>query len=205
MTPRPARLWAVGCSHFATLGVGIALIPNFNLHQQTTSMDESVQNAFSAFGEGQPILHRPKPVEIRLQARPRTTISFWLILLTVFLQPLCQSPRASNRSRIGRRNITPGLSLLLMAMLGVLSWARDGVVVLHLLRTDAGFRCSSSSEIWGGPERRYAAGKFFLFTFAGSVFTLAGVVYSRHSGAHVLTLRTVRASRSDNTLTGTER
>ena len=29
--------------------------------------------------------------------------------------------------------------------------------------------------IWGGPERRDAAGKFFLFTFAGSVFTLAGV------------------------------
>jgi NADH-quinone oxidoreductase subunit M len=31
--------------------------------------------------------------------------------------------------------------------------------------------------IWGGPERRYAAGKFFLFTFSGSVFTLAGVIY----------------------------
>src|SRR5213595_633265 len=31
--------------------------------------------------------------------------------------------------------------------------------------------------IWGGPERRYAAGKFFLFTFAGSVFTLAALVY----------------------------
>ena len=29
--------------------------------------------------------------------------------------------------------------------------------------------------IWGGPERRFAAGKFFLFTFAGSVFTLAAV------------------------------
>ena len=31
--------------------------------------------------------------------------------------------------------------------------------------------------IWGGPERRYAAGKFFLFTFAGSVFTLAAAIY----------------------------
>jgi NADH-quinone oxidoreductase subunit M len=31
--------------------------------------------------------------------------------------------------------------------------------------------------IWGGPERRYAAAKFFLFTFAGSVFTLAAIVY----------------------------
>ena len=35
--------------------------------------------------------------------------------------------------------------------------------------------------IWGGPERRYAAGKFFLFTFAGSVFTLAGVDLPRHA------------------------
>jgi NADH-quinone oxidoreductase subunit M len=31
--------------------------------------------------------------------------------------------------------------------------------------------------IWGGPERRYAAGKFFLFTFGGSVFTLAALLY----------------------------
>jgi NADH-quinone oxidoreductase subunit M len=31
--------------------------------------------------------------------------------------------------------------------------------------------------IWGGPERRYAAAKFFLFTFAGSVFTLAAAIY----------------------------
>ena len=31
--------------------------------------------------------------------------------------------------------------------------------------------------IWGGPQRRYAAGKFFLFTFTGSVFTLAAAIY----------------------------
>ena len=31
--------------------------------------------------------------------------------------------------------------------------------------------------IWGGVERRRAAGKFFLFTFAGSVLTLASLIY----------------------------
>lgn len=31
--------------------------------------------------------------------------------------------------------------------------------------------------IWGGDERRYAANKFFLFTFAGSVITFAGILY----------------------------
>ncbi len=30
--------------------------------------------------------------------------------------------------------------------------------------------------IWGGPERRYAAIKFFLYTFTGSVVTLVGLV-----------------------------
>ncbi|MFH1745589.1 MAG: NADH-quinone oxidoreductase subunit M [Planctomycetota bacterium] len=31
--------------------------------------------------------------------------------------------------------------------------------------------------IWGGPQRRYAANKFFLYTFVGSVITFAGILY----------------------------
>lgn len=31
--------------------------------------------------------------------------------------------------------------------------------------------------IWGGADRRYAATKFFLYTFAGSMITFAGVLY----------------------------
>ncbi|MBI5866167.1 MAG: NADH-quinone oxidoreductase subunit M [Planctomycetes bacterium] len=31
--------------------------------------------------------------------------------------------------------------------------------------------------IWGGSERRFAANKFFLYTFVGSVITFAGIVY----------------------------
>jgi len=30
--------------------------------------------------------------------------------------------------------------------------------------------------VWGGPQRRYAANKFFLYTLAGSMITLVGVV-----------------------------
>src|SRR5262249_18903133 len=30
--------------------------------------------------------------------------------------------------------------------------------------------------IWGGPERRHAAGKFFIYTFVGSMITLLGVL-----------------------------
>ena len=31
--------------------------------------------------------------------------------------------------------------------------------------------------IWGGPDRRYAANKFFIYTFVGSVITFAGIMY----------------------------
>jgi NADH-quinone oxidoreductase subunit M len=31
--------------------------------------------------------------------------------------------------------------------------------------------------VWGGSERRYAANKFFIYTFVGSVVTFAGVMY----------------------------
>lgn len=31
--------------------------------------------------------------------------------------------------------------------------------------------------IWGGPDRRWAAIKFFLYTFAGSLITLTGLIY----------------------------
>ena len=31
--------------------------------------------------------------------------------------------------------------------------------------------------IWGGSDRRYAANKFFLYTFVGSVVTFSGILY----------------------------
>ncbi len=39
--------------------------------------------------------------------------------------------------------------------------------------------------IWGGPERRYAANKFFLFTFVGSVLTFAGLLYLAMRAAQI--------------------
>lgn len=45
--------------------------------------------------------------------------------------------------------------------------------------------------IWGGPERRYAARKFFIYTLAGSVITFLGllaiVMVCYHKGGHQLT------------------
>ncbi len=39
--------------------------------------------------------------------------------------------------------------------------------------------------IWGGSERRWAANKFFLYTFVGSVVTFAGILYLAVRGAEL--------------------
>ena len=67
--------------------------------------------------------------------------------------------------------------LLLAAMLGVFV-ARD-LLVFYIFFELTLVPMFFIIGIWGGPERRYAAGKFFLFTFTGSVFTLAGSDLSR--------------------------
>jgi NADH-quinone oxidoreductase subunit M len=64
---------------------------------------------------------------------------------------------------------------LLVAMLGVFV-ARD-VLLFYIFFELTLIPMFFIIGIWGGPERRYAAGKFFLFTFTGSVFTLAAAIY----------------------------
>ena len=101
-------------------------------------------------------------------------ISLWLIVLTVFLQPLAIA--ASFQSIQDRpQQYYAWMLALLTAMAGVFM-ARD------LLLFYAFFELTLIPMffiigIWGGAQRRYAAGKFFIFTFSGSVFTLAAVIY----------------------------
>jgi NADH-quinone oxidoreductase subunit M len=102
------------------------------------------------------------------------SISLWLVALTAFLQPLAI---AASFSAIQDRpkQYYAWMLALLTAMLGVFM-ARDLVlfyVFFELTLVPMFFIIG----IWGGPQRRYAAGKFFLFTFSGSVFTLATIVY----------------------------
>jgi NADH-quinone oxidoreductase subunit M len=64
---------------------------------------------------------------------------------------------------------------LLSAMIGVFA-ARD-LLVFYIFFELTLIPMFFLIGIWGGPQRRMAAGKFFLFTFTGSVFTLAAAVY----------------------------
>jgi len=101
-------------------------------------------------------------------------ISLWLVLLTVLLMPL--SIAASFESiTLRAREYYCWMLLLLSAMLGVFI-ARD-LLVFYVFFELTLIPMFFIIGIWGGPERRYAAGKFFLFTFTGSMLTLAGAIY----------------------------
>ncbi len=101
-------------------------------------------------------------------------VSMWLIILTAFLSPLAIAASfGSIRDR--EKQYYAWMLLLLAAMLGVFV-ARDLLlfyVFFELTLVPMFFIIG----IWGGSARREAAAKFFLFTFAGSVFTLAGAIY----------------------------
>jgi NADH-quinone oxidoreductase subunit M len=102
------------------------------------------------------------------------SISLWLTILTTLLAPLAIA--ASFETIKDRpRQYYGWMLVLLSAMLGVFL-SRD------LLLFYAFFELTLVPMffiigIWGGPDRLRAAGKFFLFTFTGSVFTLAAAVY----------------------------
>jgi NADH-quinone oxidoreductase subunit M len=102
------------------------------------------------------------------------SISLWLSLLTALLMPL--SIAASFRSITERvREYYCWMLLLMAAMLGVFI-ARD-LLVFYVFFELTLIPMFFIIGIWGGPQRRAAAGKFFLFTFTGSMLTLAGAIY----------------------------
>ncbi len=103
-----------------------------------------------------------------------TSIGLWLVLLTVFLMPLAiLSSYESVKDR--EKEYYAWMLALMAAMLGVFM-AQD-VLLFYVFFELTLIPMFFIIGIWGGPDRRKAAVKFFLFTFAGSVFTLAAVTY----------------------------
>jgi NADH-quinone oxidoreductase subunit M len=102
------------------------------------------------------------------------SISLWLSLLTTLLTPLALA--ASFESIKDREHeYYAWMLVLLAAMVGV--FIAQDVLLFYVFFELTLVPMFFIIGIWGGPERRYAAGKFFLFTFTGSVFTLAAAVY----------------------------
>src|SRR4051794_24613793 len=101
-------------------------------------------------------------------------ISLWLVLLTTGLMPLAIAASFESIQQ-RQKEYYAWMLALLVAMLGVFV-ARDVLLFYGFFELTL-IPMFFIIGIWGGPERRYAAAKFFLFTFTGSVFTLAAAIY----------------------------
>jgi NADH-quinone oxidoreductase subunit M len=149
----------------------------------------SVILAWAVFNGQLPVIH-PASMPAQLSAIGASfslgvnPLSIWLVLLTTFLQPLAiVSSFASIKTR--EREYYAWMNALLVAMLGVFI-ARDLLLFYTFFELTL-IPMFFLIGIWGGPERRYAAAKFFLFTFSGGVLTLAAAVYLG-SAAHTFSL-----------------
>lgn len=123
-------------------------------------------------------------------------ISGPLVALTGLLVPLAAACSfASIRHRI--REYYAWLLLLTVGMFGVFA-ARD-VLLFYIFFEFTLVPLYFLIGIWGGSDRRYAANKFFLYTFVGSVITFAGILYlavraAQLSGAGVIDFSLLKLS-----------
>ena len=117
-------------------------------------------------------------------------ISLWLLLLTALLMPLSIWGSFSGiQERV--REYYALMLLLQTGMMGVFC-ALD-LLLFYVFFEFTLVPLFFLIGIWGGPERRRAANKFFIYTVAGSVLTFAGVLYIAyfaytHGGRHEFTL-----------------
>ena len=126
-------------------------------------------------------------------------ISVWLLLLTAFLGPL--AIWASFTDIAERVKEYYALMLLLQAgMLGVFC-AMD-LLLFYVFFEFTLVPLYFLIGIWGGPEKRRAANKFFIYTLAGSVLTFAGVLFIAYfayarSGTFTMDINTLTAMAHD--------
>jgi NADH-quinone oxidoreductase subunit M len=106
-------------------------------------------------------------------------ISLFLILLTTLLTPICVL--ASYRSISVRvKEYMIALLVLETGMLGALA-ALD-VFLFYVFWEVMLIPMYLIIGVWGGPRRRYAAVKFFLFTMVGSLLMLLAILYIYFEG-----------------------
>ena len=170
-----AKFWALGASLLVLLMcAGIASQFYFKLDLSLVPAENRLATTVQVSLGGEP--DSPFSIDqigFRLHLGA-DTISLWLVVLTALLTPLAiLASFGSIKTR--EKEYYAWMLVLLAAMLGVFV-ARD-LLLFYIFFELTLIPMFFIIGIWGGPERRFAAGKFFLFTFAGSVFTLAGVVY----------------------------
>ena len=149
--------WIALGTSVATLGVSLMLLPRFvveSFHFQLVEFIPWSKNLGINYNLG------------------LDGISFWLVLLTTFLSVISIWFSFYVEKRVKLYFIC--LLILETAMLGVF-------VSLDMILFYTFFEASLVPmwlliSIWGGERRTYAGLKFFIYTFAGSIFMLIGII-----------------------------
>ena len=100
-------------------------------------------------------------------------ISFWLVLLTSFLLPLCVFYSAFSNEK-HKKGFLACLFLLTGFVMGSFL-ALDGVL-FYIFFEGSLLPLFFLILLWGGKDRIYASLKFFIYTALGSLFMLAGLL-----------------------------
>ncbi|MBW1644709.1 MAG: NADH-quinone oxidoreductase subunit M [Deltaproteobacteria bacterium] len=101
-------------------------------------------------------------------------ISLWIVMLTTFLTPICVLCSWSYIQKHVKEYMICML-LLETAMLGALV-ALD-LILFYVFWELMLIPMYLLIGVWGGPQRVYAAVKFFIYTAAGSVFMLLSILF----------------------------
>ena len=101
-------------------------------------------------------------------------LNLWLVLLTTFLVPLTL---LGTWNSIGKR-AGAAVALFLMLETGMLgALVAQDLLVFYLFWEAMLLPMYFLIGVWGGDERKYAATKFMLFTLAGSLLWLVGLLF----------------------------
>ncbi len=102
------------------------------------------------------------------------SVAMMLVLLTTLLTPLCVWGSFTAIAK-RKREYFAWLLILETAMLGV--FAAQDIILFYVSFELTLVPMFFLIAIYGGKNRTHASIKFFIYTFAGSLFTLAGFVY----------------------------
>jgi NADH-quinone oxidoreductase subunit M len=100
-------------------------------------------------------------------------ISFLMVILSVVLLPLCV---LCSWTYIGKRVKEFHVNLLFMTAACVGVFTALDFILFYVFWEAMLIPMYLLIAVWGGPERRYASIKFFLYTLAGSTLLLAAII-----------------------------
>jgi NADH-quinone oxidoreductase subunit M len=124
-------------------------------------------------------------------------ISFPLFLMTAFLMPFCVLVSwTSITTRV--RGFMAMLLVMETAMLGV--FAALDFILFYVFWEVMLIPMYLLIGVWGGPNRLYAAIKFFLYTLAGSLLLLVAILALYFHGGHTFDIQTLSRATYGSTL-----